>query len=109
MHAASPSPSRAERAPDGTSAQTACFTVTAAAEPGLLPRLLAPIVKRGLTPGRLHAAQGPDGFEMTVDLQVPGLDAGAAAHIGAQFETLVGVTGVLVSAKRDGRRIGLAA
>ena len=86
-----------------------CFTVTADPEPGMLPRLLAAIAKRGLTPSRVHAAVGSDGAEMTVDLQVPGLGGDTAEIVGATLRAMVGVEGVLVAAKAPRAAGGLAA
>lgn len=81
---------------------TACYAVHGAADPGLIPRLLALFAKRGLVPARLHAAVSPDGGELTVDIQMPGLDSGTAAHIARTMRQVWGVRTVLMSEKASG-------
>jgi acetolactate synthase regulatory subunit len=86
-----------------------CFAVAADPSPGLLPRVLDLIAKRGLVPLRVHAAlegtpRTPDAEVMTVDLQVAGLDADTAAHVARCLTQLVGVFDVTSSARySDGR------
>ena len=68
------------------------FTVLAEAEPGLLPRLIEPLAKRGLVPTRLEAMA--DGATLRATLSVE-LDAAAAQLIGASLRAIVGVATVL--------------
>ncbi|WP_337876076.1 hypothetical protein [Elioraea sp.] len=68
------------------------FTVLAAAEPGLLPRLIEPFAKRGLVPRRFEAAQEGDSLRVSFAAE---LDADTAARIAATLRTTVGVAAVL--------------
>lgn len=90
-------------------AETACFTVTADADPGMLARLLEGFAKRGLVPERVHALTSADGETLDLDLQVAGLDGAKAAIIGETLRGVVGVRAVLVAAKARARPIGAAA
>jgi len=81
-----------------------CFAVAADPSPGLLPRVLELIAKRGLVPLRVHATlegtpRTPDAEVMTVDMQVAGLDADTAAHVARSLTQLVGVFDVTSSAR----------
>lgn len=88
---------------------THCFTISADADPGMLPRLMGALAKRGLTPSRVHAATMPEGDEMTVDLQVAGLTGEKAEIVGATLRAMVGVRAVLVAAKARRAETGIAA
>lgn len=74
---------------------TACFSVSALADPGLLPRLLEPFAKRGLVPSALYARQHSE--DVSVDIQVDGLGQEQAAMIGRGLRQIFGVDVVLVS------------
>ena len=81
-----------------------CFAVAADPSPGLLPRVLELIAKRGLVPLRVHATlegtpRTPDAEVMTVDVQVAGLDADTAAHVARCLTQVVGVFDVTSSAR----------
>ena len=81
-----------------------CFAVAADPSPGLLPRVLDLIAKRGLVPVRVHAAlegtpRTPGAEVMTVDVHVTGLDADTAAHVARCLTQLVGVFDVTSSAR----------
>ena len=63
--------------PSALADETACFSVQAESDPGVLPRLLEVIAKRGLTPSRVHAttlSTGANSPRLTIDLQVGGVD-----------------------------------
>jgi acetolactate synthase regulatory subunit len=99
-------PSSADNAPRANSVprDVHCFAVAADPSPGLLPRVLELIAKRGLVPLRVHAAlegtpRTPDAEVMTVDVQVAGLDADTAAHVARCLTQLVGVFDVTSSAR----------
>ena len=82
--------------------ETACFSVQADADPGVLPRLLEVLAKRGLVPSRVHAttlkpAEG--GEKMTVDLQVGGVDADLQALMAASMGQVFEVDRVLTARK----------
>lgn len=89
--------------------ETACFTMCADADPGMLGRLLEGFAKRGLTPERVHAQLSADGEILDLDLQVRGLDGDQAHIVGENLRAIVGVRAVLVGAKAMARPIGVAA
>jgi hypothetical protein len=64
-----------------------CFE--ADAEPGLLPRALELIAKRGLVPARVFAQTEDD--LMSVEIEVEGLESATAEHVGRCLGQLVGV------------------
>jgi acetolactate synthase regulatory subunit len=83
-----------------------CYGVSADPSPGLLPRVLEYVAKRGLVPLAVHASRcverGAQGVEdtLSVDLQVDGLDPDAAQHVGNCLGQIVGVRHVAMS-RRD--------
>ena len=80
---------------------TFCLTVRMVADPGGLPRLLEVFAKRGMVPSKLFSvATGAD--ELTVDLQVTGLDDDLGAIIANQIRSQVGIETVLTSVKTEG-------
>ena len=74
---------------------TACFSVAAAAEPGVMPRVLELFAKRGLVP--THWCSRVSGRELVIDLQMCGLDAAATAYIAACLRQIAAVETVLTS------------
>jgi acetolactate synthase small subunit len=79
---------------------TYCLTVRTVADPGSLPRLLEVFAKRGMVPSKLFCvATGAD--ELTVDLQVTGLDNDLGAVIANQLRSQVGVETVLTSVRTE--------
>jgi acetolactate synthase small subunit len=72
---------------------TACFSVHAEAEPGVMTRVLALFAKRGLMPTSWHSRV--NGGELTIDLQMKGLDGDTAAYIAACLRQVVSVVTVL--------------
>ncbi len=98
-HFAAPSPAESPRTEP---AHTACFSVRGAADPGLLPRVVEPWAKRGLTPTRLHSAVcGPGDSELYIDIELPGLAADLATQIACELRQIWGVSQVLMSFDRD--------
>jgi hypothetical protein len=85
---------------------TACFSVSAVADSGLLPRLLQPFAKRGLTPTALYARQ--HGEDVSVDIQIDGLGQEDAAMIGRGLRQIFGVDVVLVSQRVSAERLCIA-
>jgi acetolactate synthase small subunit len=80
---------------------TFCLTVRTVADPGSLPRLIEVFAKRGMVPTKLFCvATGAD--ELTVDLQVSGLEADLGAIIANQLRSQVGIETVLTSVKTEG-------
>ena len=64
-----------------------CFE--ADAEPGVLPRALELIAKRGLVPAKVFAQV--DEALLSVEIEVEGLDGDVAEHVGQCLSQLVGV------------------
>ncbi len=80
----------------------ACFAVRAQAEPGALPRVLEPFVKRGMQIADVHARilGQADDCCLLIDLQVAGLDDAQAQAIAESLRQMVPVERVLLSRKR---------
>jgi acetolactate synthase regulatory subunit len=80
-----------------------CYGVSADPSPGLLPRVLEFVARRGLVPLAVHASRGVErsahGVEdtLSVDLQVDGLDSDTARHVGNCLGQIVGVRHVAMS------------
>lgn len=80
-----------------------CFAIQAAAEPGVMPRVLELLAKRGLIPHRWHADRvGPDGQDLAIDLQVAGLERETCDYIARCLRQIYGVEAVLTSEKMQG-------
>ena len=80
---------------------TYCLTVKSVAEPGILPRLLEVFAKRDLIPSKLFSVlTGPD--ELTVDMQVTGLEPELGDQIAQFLRSQVGIEAVLTSVKSFG-------
>ena len=76
------------------------YVVSAAADPGLLPRALELLAKRGMVPRECHAVtrqpNDPGRPErMTVELRVTGLERMAANHVAACLRQLFPVDSVV--------------
>ena len=78
--------------------RTACFSVHADAEPGVMPRVLELFAKRGLVPQRWHSAAA--GKALTIDVQIGGLRRDTADYIAQCLRQIVGVETVLTSERR---------
>lgn len=99
-----PSPSPLHPTPQQTAsaarAPVFCFAIQAEAEPGVMPRVLELLAKRGLVPLRWHADRvGPGGAELSIDLQVTGLEAPVSDYIARCLRQIQGVETVLTSEK----------
>jgi acetolactate synthase small subunit len=81
-----------------TTKTTACFSVTAEAEPGVMPRVLELFAKRGLVPSLWHSKVAPTG-ELTIDLQMNGMEAPLARQIAQSLRQVWGVSTVLTAEK----------
>lgn len=93
------SPSTAATLSFSDPASTACFSVHASAEPGVMPRVLELFAKRGLVPTSWHSSvNGPD---LTIDVQMRGLDRTLVEHISASLRQIASVDVVLTSEKRS--------
>jgi len=83
------------------SVSTACFSVTASAEPGVLPRIVALFAKRGLTPIHLQADWSVRaGGVLNVEVRMAGMDSELADYIGQCLRVIVAVEDVQVSEQR---------
>lgn len=73
----------------------ACFALTAAASPGVMPRVLELFAKRGLTPTewRSHAEAG----RLSIELRMAGIEPRLATYIGACLRQIHLVDRVLVT------------
>ena len=92
------SPAASAPRPD---AAVACFAVHARAEPGVMPRVLELFSKRGLVPSSWHSSTGGlDDRELTIDLQMRGMEVELADYVAACLRQIVGVEVVLTSRKR---------
>ena len=88
----------AAAAPGSEPSFTACFSVIAKADPGIMPRVLSLFAKRGLVPS--YWCSRVAGGELTIDLQMSGLDRDAIAYLAACFRQIPTVRTVLTSEKR---------
>ena len=78
----------------------ACFSITAEADPSVMPRVLELFAKRGLIPSRWHSdLSGRRRDELLIDLQVEGLEREKADLIGHAMRQMVPVMSVLISQK----------
>ncbi len=81
-----------------------CFSLVAAADPGVLPRVIQVFAKRGLVPCQVFATiAGPDGCDLHVDLQVAGLDGLQRHTIAASLRQIVSVDTVLTALRTRAR------
>lgn len=80
---------------------TACFSVIAKLDPGLMPRVLELFAKRGLIP--TYWCSRVTGPEVTIDLQMERLDRETTAYLAACFRQIPTVRAVLTSEKRIDR------
>lgn len=84
-------------ATDSRYVPTYCFSVFAAPEASVMPRVLELFAKRGLVPVRFDAAVS--GADLSIDVQVDGLESETAAHIAACLRNVVHVERVLTAVK----------
>jgi acetolactate synthase small subunit len=80
------------------SRSTACFSVHASVDPGVMPRVVELFAKRGLVPSSWISRVS--GSELTIDLQLADLDAETAHYIARCLRQIVAVDVVLVSEKQ---------
>jgi hypothetical protein len=88
----------ATRVTNADTEPTACFSVHAAPEPGVMPRVLEVFAKRGVVP--TSWVSRVDGRELTIDVQARGLGAETAGYIARCLRQIVSVDVVLMSEKR---------
>ncbi len=91
-------PPRTTPVPLGAGSRVACFSIQAAAEPGVMPRVLELFAKRGLVPRRWVSDRcGPGGRELAIDVQISGLAPETQAYIARCLRQIWGVGAVLTS------------
>ena len=79
-----------------------CYSILAAAEPGIMPRVLELFAKRGLVPSRWVSDRcGRSGRDLSIDVQVAGLSPELGAYIAACLRQITGVHTVLTSQKGE--------
>lgn len=87
---------RTAGAASAPSPAAACFSLTCAADPGAMPRVLELFAKRGLVPDSwISRRTGPD--ELSIDFQLEGLDWDIADVMAHQMRQMVSVQTVLIS------------
>ena len=87
-------------AAESRSRSTWCFSVFAAPQPGVMPRVLELFAKRGLVPTRFHGDVVDGGADLVIEVHLDGLDGAAAEHAAQCLRRLVDVERVLVAVKR---------
>ncbi|MBV8937326.1 MAG: hypothetical protein JO320_11515 [Alphaproteobacteria bacterium] len=86
--------------PDDDLSVTACFSVHAHADPGVMPRALELFAKRGLVPSAWHSrVSGTNPSELTIDIQMRGLGRELMDYIAACLRQIAYVEVVLTSEK----------
>lgn len=78
--------------------RTFCFSIQAAAEPGVMPRVLGLFAKRSLVPSRWVSGVHGRG-ELAIDLQVEGLTPELTAYMARCLTQIADVRTVLTSEK----------
>ena len=78
---------------------TACFSVSADADPGVMPRVLEVFAKRGLVPTFWTSRVGAE-RDLTIDIQMGGMESDLADYVAQTLRQVVGVEVVLTSEKR---------
>jgi acetolactate synthase small subunit len=77
---------------------SACFSVHARAEAGVMPRVLELFAKRGLVPSSWRSAtSGPHQSLLTIDIRMHGLEGEVIDYIASCLRQIVDVEAVLTS------------
>ena len=80
---------------------TACFSVDARAEPGVMPRVLEVFAKRGLVPFFWQSStSGVDGTRLKIDIQMCGLRSETVDYMAACLRQITFVEVVATSQRR---------
>jgi len=86
--------------PERPRERATCFSILAEAEPGVMPRVLALFAKRSLVPLRWHSDRiGRRGEDLSIDLQIAGLDQHTTNYIANCLRQIWGVQTVMTSEK----------
>ena len=79
---------------------TSCFSIYAPSDPAVLPRVLGVFARQDVVPSRVVAAASErHPGELSIDLQVEGMDADTRERIAARLRNLIDVAMVLTSRK----------
>ena len=79
-----------------------CFSVLAAANPSILPRVLGVFAKLGMVPTKWYSVvTGRCRDELHIDIQMTGLAPAKAEHIAQSLRRIVFVDTVLTSEKQE--------
>src|ERR1043166_2196011 len=95
---AAPAADYSDRADRDAALVTVCFSVQAAAEPGVMPRILELFAKRGLVPQKWRSTVS--GTALAIDVQMGGLGRDTADYLARCMRQIVGVDAVLTSERR---------
>jgi acetolactate synthase regulatory subunit len=77
---------------------TACFSVHASAEPGVMPRVLELFAKRGLVPSFWQSStSGSDRSLLTIDIRMRGLASDTMDYMAACLRQIASVEAVVTS------------
>ena len=83
---------------------TACFSVHARAEPGVMPRVLELFAKRGLVPSFWQSSTSDgDGTRLKIDIQMYGLHSETIDYMAACLRQITFVE-VVMTSQRDAPR-----
>jgi hypothetical protein len=94
----------------GANSQTFfCYSIQALPEVGIIARLLEVCAKRGLLPARLHSDFAPETGEITIDMQLAGVDAAYGEQMARSMREVVGVREVLTAVKSAAEPLALTA
>ena len=80
---------------EAAAVKTSRFSLQASAEPGVMPRVLELFAKRGLVPDRwLSVVMRPD-MNLSIDIEVDGLQRDAVEYVANCMRQIAGVELVL--------------
>lgn len=93
------------QSPVSAESSVACFAVRAAADPGVLSRVVELFAKRGLVPASVHArlAGAGEDASLLIDVQIDGIELDLAERIADALRQIVLVERVLTARKRLAR------
>jgi len=87
--------------PDSNHPSVSCFSVSAAVDSSVMPRVLAVFAQLGLVPDKWYSmVDGLDGGKLHIDIQMGNLNGGQVEHLAQSIRRIVLVETVLTSEKR---------
>ncbi len=79
-----------------------CFSVHSEPSPSALPRVLEVFAHKGYVPDRCHSRlEGRDGQELSIEVQLAGLEPAEAGRLAKRLARIVTVNTVLWSEKKQ--------